>query len=132
MINSSFRVRGRHLLGVIMAALIGFGLVTVTASPAAACSCAAPTGDEAPAGADVVTGAYALDLPDGYSPLGAATGESTEFPLLGWLSFVAVAGLGLMPIALWMRLRSRLDQPEPSPQVDPAAGDRRTAPHPFA
>jgi hypothetical protein len=30
------------------------------------------------------------------------------FPLLGWLSFVAVAGLGGMAVALWMRMFSQL------------------------
>jgi hypothetical protein len=33
------------------------------------------------------------------------------FPLVGWLSFVAVAGLGLIPMLLWFRLRQRLHTP---------------------
>jgi len=58
-----------------------------------------------------------LTLLDGYAPLaGTSDPASSGFPLLGWLSFVAVAGLGAMPVALWLRLRGRLDQPEPSPR----------------
>ena len=30
---------------------------------------------------------------------------SDGFPLLGWLSFGAVALLGLMPVGLWLRFR---------------------------
>jgi hypothetical protein len=44
----------------------------------------------------------------GYAPV-AAFGEPDDddagFPLLGWLSYVAVAGLGAMPIVLWIRFQ---------------------------
>ena len=54
----------------------------------------------------------AVTLSGGHLPL-AADGSPQDggFPLLGWLSFLAVAGLGAMAGGLWFKLRSKLDQP---------------------
>jgi len=44
----------------------------------------------------------------GYAPVaGTSAPAEPGFPLLGWLSFVAVAGLGAVPMGLWARLRKR-------------------------
>jgi hypothetical protein len=67
------------------------------------------------------------------SPAAAATTEeSAGFPLLGWLSFLAVAALGLMPIALWMRFRSGVGGSQTGPRVHHVVRDQGDAPHPFA
>jgi hypothetical protein len=39
----------------------------------------------------------------GTAPMAGGMVEPSGFPLLGWLSFGAVALLGLLPIALWVR-----------------------------
>ena len=51
-------------------------------------------------------------LRSGHAPM-AGRSESGDpgFPLVGWISFAGVAGLGAMPIALWLRLRGRLHRP---------------------
>ena len=44
----------------------------------------------------------------GHPPVaGTSAPADPGFPLLGWLSFVAVAGLGAVPVGLWARLRKR-------------------------
>jgi hypothetical protein len=69
-----------------------------------------PTGDGfvAPAcnGTRSVAG-MPITLTAGHAPLSMSDGadDSDGFPLIGWLSYVAVAGLGLMPVALWLRFR---------------------------
>ena len=95
MINTSLRALIRRPVGVI---IVAFGMIALTASPAAA----------------------------------ATTAESAGFPLIGWLSFIAVAGLGLMPILLWMRFRSGLEASEPGARAHHAVRDQGDAPHPFA
>lgn len=50
-----------------------------------------------------------LTLVAGYAPMaGTSAPADSGFPLIGWLSFVAVIGLGAMPVALWLRLRQTL------------------------
>jgi hypothetical protein len=70
----------------------------------------------------------------GYAPMAGVSenDQASGFPLLGWLSFAAVAGLGAMPIVLWMRQRTRLDGPEPRPRPSAGNGDQGPAPNPFA
>ena len=68
----------------------------------------------------------------GYAPMAGVTetDSGSGFPLVGWLSFVAVAGLGAIPVALWVRQRGRLDGPEPKPRPS-RGGDQGTAANPF-
>jgi hypothetical protein len=54
-----------------------------------------------------VVEATPIALTAGHAPMaGTSEVDDSGFPLLGWLSFVAVAGLGAMPILLWLRFRS--------------------------
>jgi hypothetical protein len=76
----------RRLVLAIATLALGVGLISLTATPALACSCEP----------------FVLTA-------GSSEPSDSGFPLLGWLSLVAVLGLGLMPVALWVRFRQRDD-----------------------
>lgn len=57
-----------------------------------------------------------LKLTGGHAPVAMdSDSDGDGFPVLGWLSLLAVTALGLLPVALWMRFRSQMYEPDPGP-----------------
>jgi hypothetical protein len=91
-------VAGQTLL--VFADYGGDGIVAAEADELRASMCA---------GTRVVGAAPVLPLA-GHAPIaGQSAPVDSGFPTLGWLGFGAVAGLGLLPIALWLRMSGRFD-----------------------
>ena len=67
--------------------------------------------------ASMCAGTRVLDSPPvmhvaGHAPLtGSSAPIDSGFPVLGWVTVIAVVGLGLVPIARWVRMRPRSATP---------------------